>query len=302
MKNNNVVTNLAQNFDPAEKAQGRANIDAAGITSAFDASGNLVASGDITFDPDKIYVGGTEVLGLVQSDWNMSDSADMSYIKNKPTIPSGQVQSDWSEVNSADMSYIKNKPDIPTIYLGYGIITTDVATSMSVDMLASKQVKFNTAQGVQSTPGFFVPEFDDEDEGKVLTAGPDGYPVWDNDSEVEWHKRYSSTVGSVSSTKKLETHSIDDVGDSTEIWGTATIQFNTSGTYALCPADVTTDLTKPSQCLNLSDISAGIHTFNFCFQADRPGDIRYLEIKGQSSKTASDVDLLYLATQNKRAN
>ena len=54
MKNNNVVTNLAQNFDPAEKAQGRANIDAAALSSAFDASGNLVASGDITFDPNKI--------------------------------------------------------------------------------------------------------------------------------------------------------------------------------------------------------------------------------------------------------
>ena len=239
-------------------------------------------------------------------------------------------QSDWTEVNSADLAYIKHKPEESwllegdnvyftetsaglminasasggaDIYLDYGIITTDIATSMSVDMLASKQVKFNTAQGVQSTPGFFVPEFSTStDEGKKLTAGPDGYPVWEKDSPVDWYKRFSTTVGSVSSIKKLETHSIDDIGDSTEIWGTATIQFNTSGTYALCPADVTTELTEADQCLNLKDISAGIHSFNFCFKADNPGDIRYLEIKGQSGKTASDVDLLYLATQNKRAN
>jgi hypothetical protein len=64
---------------------------------------------------------------------------------------------------------------------------------------------------------------------------------------------------------------------------------------------VTTELTEPDQCLNLKNISAGIHSFNFFFKAQNPGDIRYLEIKGQAGKTASDVDLLYLATQNKRS-
>ena len=259
------------------------------VTSAFITASDLAASG---YAPAE------------QSDWAEVNSADLAYIKNKP-VESWLLEGDnvYFTETSAGLMINASASGGADIYLNYGIITTDVATSMSVDMLASKQVRFNTAQGVQSTPGYFVPEFSTStDEGKKLVAGPDGYPIWEKDSPVDWYKRYSSSIGSLSSTKKLETHSIDDIGDSTEIWGTATIQFNTSGTYALCPADVTTELTKPSQCLNLSDISAGIHTFNFCFQADHPGDIRYLEIKGQSSKTASDVDLLYLATQNKRAN
>lgn len=79
----------------------------------------------------------------VQSDWNQSDSSAVDYIKNKPTIPSGnqllpaatssdedkvltvdsngdpvwanpqttqQVQSNWTESDSSSVSYIQNKP------------------------------------------------------------------------------------------------------------------------------------------------------------------------------------------------
>jgi len=50
-----------------------------------------------------------------QSDWDESDSTDVSYIRNKPTIPQPipQVQSDWDESDSTDVSYIQNKPTIP---------------------------------------------------------------------------------------------------------------------------------------------------------------------------------------------
>lgn len=108
MKNNNVVTNIAQNFDADEKAQGRANIDAAGITSAFDSSGSLVASGDITFDPSKIYVGGTEVFTQLQSDWNESDSASMAYILHKPTIPDNVYLAEYGVATVAEISAARN--------------------------------------------------------------------------------------------------------------------------------------------------------------------------------------------------
>lgn len=87
----------------------------------------------------------------VQSDWAETDTESVSYIKNKPTIPtktseldndsgflteqtlktingesivgtgnieigggsSTQVQSDWAETNTESVSYIKNKPTIP---------------------------------------------------------------------------------------------------------------------------------------------------------------------------------------------
>jgi len=67
----------------------------------------------------------------VQSDWDENDSSKLSYIKNKPSIPSKtsdlqndsgfitlndvpeQVQADWDEQSQQSPSYIKNKPAIP---------------------------------------------------------------------------------------------------------------------------------------------------------------------------------------------
>lgn len=293
-KFNSVVINLAQNFDAAEKAQGRANIDAAGITSAFDASGNLVASGDITFDPDKIYVGGTEVLGLVQSDWNESDSASLAYISNKPTIPAAQVQSDWTQTSASQPDYIKNKPTVPHIYQNYGILYSTEAQIMDVDMLASKRVKFTTAQGVESYPGFFVPLIDEDyDEGKALVAGPDGYPVWGNYSEADWYQSYRLSEGSLLSTEKLMSKSFTDSVNATEIWGTVSFDVKTPGYYALCPGGVDTQFNShySEQCVNMGNLTSGHYSESFLFQADNAGDIQYLVVKGQSGKTASDVDI-----------
>ena len=71
--------------------------------------------------------GGTQV----QADWAEQDSADPSYIKNKPnlatvatsgsyndlqdkpSIPAAQVQADWNEADNTKADYIKNKPAIP---------------------------------------------------------------------------------------------------------------------------------------------------------------------------------------------
>lgn len=48
--------------------------------------------------------------GVVQADWNESDTSATDYIKNKPTIPSAQVNSDWN--SSSGVSEILNKPDL----------------------------------------------------------------------------------------------------------------------------------------------------------------------------------------------
>lgn len=47
----------------------------------------------------------------VQSDWDESDSSELSYIKNKPEIPE-QVQADWDESDSSEVSFILNKPNV----------------------------------------------------------------------------------------------------------------------------------------------------------------------------------------------
>ncbi len=49
----------------------------------------------------------------VQSDWDVTSTADPAYIKNKPSIPDPQIQSDWAQSNTSAVDFIKNKPTIP---------------------------------------------------------------------------------------------------------------------------------------------------------------------------------------------
>ena len=46
----------------------------------------------------------------VQSDWSVTNTTSLAYIKNKPTIPASPVQSDWNVTDSTSLAYIKNKP------------------------------------------------------------------------------------------------------------------------------------------------------------------------------------------------
>lgn len=47
-------------------------------------------------------------LATVATSWSYND------LTNKPTIPSWQIQSDWNQTNSSEVDFIKNKPTIPT--------------------------------------------------------------------------------------------------------------------------------------------------------------------------------------------
>ena len=42
-------------------------------------------------------------------------SGSYNDLTDKPTIPAAQVQADWNELDTADISYIQNKPTIPTV-------------------------------------------------------------------------------------------------------------------------------------------------------------------------------------------
>ena len=78
MKNNNVVTNMVQDFDDNEKRQGRENIDAAKTVQAFTSSGSLAASGDVQIIGDQMYVGSTSVGHLI-------DDLDKYYLATNPS-------------------------------------------------------------------------------------------------------------------------------------------------------------------------------------------------------------------------
>lgn len=45
----------------------------------------------------------------------VATSGSYNDLTNKPTIPSGQIQSDWAQTNTSEVDYIKNKPTIPTV-------------------------------------------------------------------------------------------------------------------------------------------------------------------------------------------
>ena len=103
----------------------------------------------------------------VQSDWNQTDSSADDFIKNKPTIPSGdqlvptatssdedkvltvdangnpvwaasqggtQVQSDWAQSNNQSVDFIKNKPTVKSLIAGAGITITETAQGIVISL------------------------------------------------------------------------------------------------------------------------------------------------------------------------
>lgn len=117
------LANCDQGLTDEQKLQARTNIGAIGGVKVADGSGTtpLVpdANGYVTVDL-------TEA-GKVQSDWDETNPAEPSYIRNKPDVPAMQVQSDWTEQDTSDPSYIKNKPTL-----------SEVATSGDYEDLTNK--------------------------------------------------------------------------------------------------------------------------------------------------------------------
>ena len=78
-------------------------------------------SGEVTLTASDIeYSTGVSIkakidANAVQSDWNVSDTTSLAYIKNKPTIPASPVQSDWNVTDTTSLAYIKNKPSVAVL-------------------------------------------------------------------------------------------------------------------------------------------------------------------------------------------
>lgn len=109
MKQNKVSSNFAQDYSNDEKAQARANIDAASTATATVSDSGLMSVAD-KVKLDSIESGAQ---ANVQANWAQTDVDAPSYIQNKPTIPPAPVQSDWTEANTSSLAYIQHKPGIP---------------------------------------------------------------------------------------------------------------------------------------------------------------------------------------------
>ena len=70
----------------------------------------------------------------VQSDWDVTDSTSLAFIKNKPNW----VQSDWAETDASNFAFIKNKPtfDLQTVCDEGSVTTTTIqAAGFRIDQL-----------------------------------------------------------------------------------------------------------------------------------------------------------------------
>lgn len=159
---NKVLTNVDQTsiFSDEEKAQARANIDAAKNAVATQSSNGLMSASDKT-KLDGIQAGAE---ANVQSDWNQTNSAADDFIKNKPEnlvqdanyvhtdnnftdsektklagIESGaevNVQSDWNQTDNTADDFIKNKPTLAAIALsGSWADLQNVPSGLVIDSL-----------------------------------------------------------------------------------------------------------------------------------------------------------------------
>lgn len=77
-------------------------------------SGKGLSTNDYTTS-EKEKLSGIEIGAQVnvQANWTQQNPEADDYIRNKPTIPSGQVQANWNENDPSAADYIKNKPTIP---------------------------------------------------------------------------------------------------------------------------------------------------------------------------------------------
>lgn len=122
-----------------------------------------------------------------QADWDQVDSSAVDYIRNKPTIPSGnqllpaatssdedkvltvdsngdpvwaasqggtQVQSDWTEDDVSEASYIQHKPNTKPIQAGTGISVVEYADNIRISGTVDPQVQSDWSENDNTEPDF----------------------------------------------------------------------------------------------------------------------------------------------------
>lgn len=136
-----------------------------------------------------------------QSDWAQTDYDAVDYIRNKPTIPSGdqlvpaatsadegkvlsvdsngspewingggvtQVQSDWTEDDSSDPSYIQHKPETKPIQAGTGISVVEYADNIRISGTVDPQVQADWTEVDNAEPDYIK----NKPSTKQIVAGP----------------------------------------------------------------------------------------------------------------------------------
>ena len=119
----------------------RNNISSMNVRCVMDMS----ASDWFAANRNRLYLKNTSS-GFVWSQLSeVAESGSYDDLKNKPTIPPAQIQSDWNQSNSTELDYIKNKPTLATVatsgsYSDLGDKPTIPAAQVNSDWDASSGV------------------------------------------------------------------------------------------------------------------------------------------------------------------
>ena len=126
MKQNKVSSNFVQDYSAPEKAQARANIDAASTATATVSDPGLMSVAD-KVKLDSIESGAQ---ANVQANWAQTDADAPSYIQNKPSLATVATSGDYGD--------LINRPTIPpALSAGTGISIVNDLISRRVQLVST---------------------------------------------------------------------------------------------------------------------------------------------------------------------
>ena len=137
-----------------------------------------------------------------QADWEQDDSTKVDFIKNKPTlfsgdyddltnkptIPDAQIQSDWNQSDSTKKDYIKNKPSVPS-------------SLSDLDDDANHRVVTDTEKATWNAKSDFSGDYNDLENQPTIPVVPTKLSAFLND------------VGYVKDLKTINGESLKGTGD-----------------------------------------------------------------------------------------
>ena len=207
----------------------------------------------------------SDVPTQVQSNWTQSDSGQVDYIKNKPTIPSAQIQSDWTQTNTSSLDYIKNKPTIPSTIGDMMKAVYDTDNDGIVDFAEALKTEVRNSTGSTLNKGHIV-----------YLSGSTGNLPNAVLARANAESTSAQTFGVV----------LEDIANNSNGYVVTIGQINTLDTRTTAPNPFTSDTLVDGQVIYLSPTTAG-HITNV--KPSAPNHVVYVGYVIRTSPTQGTI-------------